>query len=573
MTDAKRVMITSALPYINGIKHIGNLVGSMLPADVYARYLRQTGREVIYICATDEHGTPAELAAREAGQDVADYCAEQHQVQKDIYEGFHIAFDHFGRSSNPSNHDLTQHFCTRLAENGLIEEHSIRQLYSPADDRYLPDRYVEGTCPHCGYEKARGDQCESCTRVLEPADLVTPRSAISGSTDLEVRETKHLFLKQSAMADRLRQWIDSHGDWPHLVTSIAYKWLDEGIRDRGITRDLSWGVPVNRPGFEGKVFYVWFDAPIAYIAATRDWAEQDPARRDWKSWWYDADETVHYVQFMAKDNIPFHTISFPATCMGSGEPWKLVDQLKGFNWLTYYGGKFSTSSKRGIFTDQALEEFPADQWRYWLMANAPEGGDSSFTFDRFADQVNKDLAHVLGNFVNRSMKFCAKKFGEQVPEAAAFGAAEEALVQELEPLIADYRKHMDAMEFRKAMAALRAIWAAGNGYLTEAAPWTTVKTDEAAAKTAINVALNLARLFAVLSHPVIPGASATIRAAFGEGEASDTGTPPLLPEGVRPALSALPAGTPFTPIPPLFQPIDGDRVAQLTEKYGAPEAG
>ncbi|MGW8882552.1 class I tRNA ligase family protein, partial [Streptomyces mirabilis] len=294
------------------------------------------------------------------------------------------AFDYFGRSSSQQNVEITQHFARKLNENGFIEERAIRQVYSPVDGRFLPDRYVEGTCPHCGYDKARGDQCENCTRVLDPTDLINPRSAISGSTDLEVRETKHLFLLQSKLQHEVEEWIATvSAEWPHLSTSIARKWLTEGLNDRAITRDLDWGVPVPADTWpelaaEGKVFYVWFDAPIEYIGATKEWADAvgDGESRDWKSWWYEADDTVRYTQFMAKDNVPFHTVMFPATELGVREPWKKVDVVKGFNWLTFYGGKFSTSQKRGVFTDAALEILPGDYWRYFLIANAPESDDS-----------------------------------------------------------------------------------------------------------------------------------------------------------------------------------------------------
>ena len=419
-----RHLITSALPYINGEKHLGNLVGSMLPADAYARHLRLCGEEVIYICATDEHGTPAELAARDAGLDVAEFCRINHELQRDLGERFGLSFDHFGRTSGIANHELTRHLADRLDAAGLIEERVISQIYSVADGRFLPDRYVEGTCPNCGYERARGDQCENCTKQLEPTDLIDPRSAISGSTDLEVRDSRHLYLLQSKLADQLRAWIDTKvGDWPTLVTSIALKWLDEGLEDRGITRDLQWGVHVDRPGFEDKVFYVWFDAPIGYIAATREWAELDPEHRDWESWWRldkGADD-VNYTQFMAKDNIPFHTLSFPATLIGSAEPWKLVDDLKGFNWLNYYGGKFSTSLHRGVFMGDALELLPADYWRWYLLSNAPESDDTSFTWELFGDSVNKELVGTLGNLVNRTVAQVTRHFGDVVPAGGEAG--------------------------------------------------------------------------------------------------------------------------------------------------------
>ncbi|MEM7188805.1 MAG: class I tRNA ligase family protein, partial [Pseudomonadota bacterium] len=288
-----RILITSALPYINGIKHLGNLIGSQLPADAFARMMRMRGHEVLLICATDEHGTPAELAAAKEGLPVDAYCTKYWQIQKDLADGFRLSFDFFGRSSSDRNHLLTQHMAGRLADAGLIEEVSEKQVFSHADNRFLPDRYIVGTCPNCGFDSARGDQCENCTKQLDPTDLINPRSAISGSTDLEVRETKHLYLKQSVMKDRLDDWIDTKTDWPVLSTSIAKKWLHDGdgLQDRGITRDLDWGIPVKKgaedwPGMEGKVFYVWFDAPIEYIAATAEWADatgQDDAA--WHRWW------------------------------------------------------------------------------------------------------------------------------------------------------------------------------------------------------------------------------------------------------------------------------------------------
>ncbi|SET21890.1 methionine--tRNA ligase [Oceanicella actignis] len=572
-----RILITSALPYINGVKHLGNLVGSQLPSDAYARVMRQRGHEVLLICATDEHGTPAELAAAKAGLPVAEYCARMHEVQKALADGFALSFDHFGRSSSARNHALTQHMAGRLAEAGLIEERMERQVYSRADGRFLPDRYIEGTCPNCGYDKARGDQCENCTKQLDPTDLVNPRSAISGSTDLEVRETKHLYLRQSAMRERLRAWIDSKTDWPVLATSIARKWLDdgEGLQDRGITRDLDWGIPVRKgtepwPGMEGKVFYVWFDAPIEYIAATAEWADatgQDDSA--WLRWWREdkGAHDVRYVQFMAKDNIPFHTLSFPVTLMGANfdgaEPWKLVDYIKGFNWLTYQGGKFSTSQGRGVFMDQALEILPADCWRWWLLANAPESSDSDFTWDAFQNGVNKDLADVLGNFVSRVTKFCRSRFGEQVPAGGAWGEAERALVEELRRRLAAYEAHWDALEIRKAAAELRAMWVAGNEYLQRAEPWARFKTDPETAAAAIRFALNLTRLYAIVSRPFIPQTSDRIFAALRLAPETERDWP----RDVEAALRALPEGHAFETPPTLFAKITDEQRAELEARF------
>ncbi|CAN5504467.1 methionine--tRNA ligase [soil metagenome] len=519
-----KFLITSALPYVNGVKHLGNLAGSLLPADIQARFRRQTGHEVLFLCGTDEHGTPAELAAQAAGLPVADYCARQHAVQADIYRRFGLSFDHFSRTSGEANRKLTQEIFLALDAAGFIEPRTIRQAYSATDGRFLPDRYVVGTCPHCGSPSARGDQCEACTRLLDPEDLVAPRSAISGATDIEFRETRHLFLKLSALEGRLRDWLGTRRDWPPLVQSIARKWLDEGLQDRCITRDLEWGVPVPKPGFEDKVFYVWFDAPLGYIAAAIEWSER------WRDWWQ-ADD-VRYLQFLAKDNVPFHAISFPAALIGSGLPFKLVDVIKGFNWLTFEGGKFSTSGQRGIFTDTALDACPADCWRWWLAANAPEGSDTDFTAERFVDGVNKDLGDVFGNLVNRCLSFAATRFDSTVPEGSPPGPLERQLATDLDAHLGRLREHHDALALRKAAEEVRAIWKLANAYLSEAAPWTAIKTDKARAAAIVHTGLDLVRVAALVAWPFIPFAAEEVLECLGENAGSPFDSPNL-PAGRR----------------------------------------
>jgi methionyl-tRNA synthetase len=564
-----RVLITSALPYINGIKHLGNLAGSMLPADVFARFQRAQGREVLYICATDEHGTPAELAAAAAGQDVRTYCDEQHQLQHDIGRAFGLSFDWFGRSSNPPNHRLTQHFAEVLESKGLIEERTDKMVYSVDDRRFLPDRYVEGTCPHCAFEKARGDQCDSCGNLLDPTDLINPYSVISGSRNIEVRDTRHLYLLQTRVEDRIRAWVDAKAaNWPQLTRSIAYKHLDEGLIDRGITRDLAWGIPVMkdgapRSGFEDKVFYVWFDAPIEYIGATVEWAEATGG--NWERWWRTdkgADD-LDYVQFMGKDNVAFHTVSFPATILGSEEPWKTVDRLKAFNWLNWYGGKFSTSERRGVFMDAAIEILPPDLWRWYLTANAPEGSDTAFTWEQFQSAVNRDLADVLGNFVNRIAKFAESKFGGVVPDGGEAGPLEIKLLADLDAGIADLTAQMEAIEVRKSAQALRALWVLGNEYLQAAAPWTAIKTDPDRAAVIVRTALNLVALYARLSAPFIPFAAEKIVTAFGLEEPLDWPR-----EGAAEALASLAAGRTIAAPDVLFRKIEDDQLAAWAEQFG-----
>ena len=566
-SENKRILITSALPYINGVKHLGNLAGSMLPADVYARVQRLLGHEVLYICATDEHGTPAELAAAEADLSVRDYCDQMHRAQAEAGAAFDLSYDWFGRSSGEATAKLTQHLSSILEQKGLIEARTSKQVYSNSDGRYLPDRYVEGTCPNCGYEKARGDQCDNCGKLLDPVDLIDPYSAVSGSRDVEIRETEHLYLKQSKMSDQLRDWVNAQDSWPPLATSIALKWLDEGLRDRSITRDLEWGIPVvdaegnPRPGFDGKVYYVWFDAPIAYIGATQDWAKANG--ESWERWWRtdQGADTVDYVQFMGKDNVAFHTLSFPTTLMGSGEPWKMVDTLKAFNWVTWYGGKFSTSQKRGVFMDQAMDIAPSDTWRWHLMANAPESSDAAFTWEEFQSSVNSDLANVLGNFVNRITKYAGSKFDGQVPSGGADGEHEAWVRDEIGQRLPAMIDHFEAREFRKALGEMRAIWAAGNEYLTRAAPWTHYKTDVDQAAVGVRMGLNLVALFGIVAQPIIPTTAAKILDAIG------------VPEDRRSWnfdgwSNGLPEGLPVQAPDVLFAKVEDAHIAEWAERFG-----
>ncbi|MGH6993288.1 MAG: methionine--tRNA ligase, partial [Caulobacteraceae bacterium] len=380
-----------------------------------------------------------------------------------------------------------------------------------------------------------------------------------------------LYLLQSKLQDVIRAWVETRAEWPPFARSIAYKHLDEGLIDRGITRDIAWGVPVTRhgaprPGFETKVFYVWFDAPIEYIAATQEWADARGA--DWRCWWRTdagAKET-RYVQFMGKDNVAFHTVSFPATLLGSGEPWKTVDVLKALNHLNWYGGAFSTSRRRGIFQDAALEILPADCWRWLLTASSPENADSSFTFEVLVSAVNRDLADVLGNFVNRVCRFCEARFEGRVPAGGEAGALEKKLYGEISERLAEITAQFEAIEIRKTAQALRALWAQGNEYLQEAAPWSAIKSDPVRAAVVVRTALNLAGLFARVSAPVIPFACERIAEALGEP------WPPTWPSGdVERELARLEPGRAIAAPEVLFRKIEADDIARWKERFGAEE--
>ena len=551
-----RILITSALPYAS-VKHLGNLAGSLLPADVYARFQRLQGRNVLFVCGVDCHGTPAELAAAAVGVPVADYCADQHKTQADIYRRFSLSFDHFGATSCQANADLTCDLFRRLDEAGFIEARSIRQIWSPADQRFLPDRYVVGTCPLCGYVSARGDQCDGCGRLLDPTDLVSPRSAISGATDLEEREERHLFLLQSKLASRLRDWIEGPGEWEPLTKSIALKWLDEGLGDRCITRNLAWGIPVPKAGFEHLKFYVWFDAPIGYLAFVKEWA--DAHGQDWRDW-LKKGPGRRFVQVLGKDNASFHTVNFPATIVGSGADIRLVDRIKCLNWLNYGGQKFSTSEKRGVFTDAALDEFPSDVWRWWLTANAPEGDDVSFSFPLFATGVNADLADNLGNLVSRVTKFTTAKFEGFVPTGGEPGPRETDVVDRAHALVASCTENLDAFRLRKACGDIRALWSLGNEYFANQQPWTVLKTDPERAACITRTALNLVALAAGVAAPVIPKTSALILDALG---LEVTGRWPDAD-----AFLTLSGGRRVVTPDVLFPKIAVERVGELEERFG-----
>ena len=558
-----KILVTSALPYINGVPHLGHMVGCLLPSDIYARFMRMMGNEVLYICGTDEHGTTSEVGALKAGMDVQAYCDMNHDRHAKTYKDFELSFDFFGRTSTEQNKEMTYHIFEQLDKNGFIDEKTIKQVYSIDDKMFLADRYITGTCPYCGYEKARGDQCENCTKVLEPTDLIDARSSISGSKNLEVRETKHLFLNLPKIEGELAAWLKTKEPfWPDVAYTIAQKWLKEGLQERCITRDLKWGFKVNKKGYEDKVFYVWFDAPIGYIGITKQWADEKPQERSWKDWWQNPKE-VRHVEFMGKDNVPYHAITFPATLLGTRENWTQVDFLKGFSYLTYEGGKFSKSENRGIFAEDAIKEFPADYWRYWLMSNAPEGSDASFTWELFAGSVNKDLNGVLGNFVSRVLKMTSSKLGNKVPEGGEYSKLEEDLIATLQQRVNDYIKYLNEMEFRKALAELRAIWVEGNNYISVAEPWTVIKDDEQKAKVILRACINLIRIFAILSAPIMTKVEQSMLDRLGAESVS------LKDFDVKKEMNALKGGEDFEVGDVLFERVTPERLEELKAKYGS----
>ncbi|MBQ3695966.1 MAG: methionine--tRNA ligase [Alphaproteobacteria bacterium] len=558
----KKYLITSALTYINGLPHIGHLAGAMLNADIYARFLRAKGEDVLFVGGTDVHGTKIEVAAQQEGLSIKEYIQKYHDAHTKIYEGFNLSFDAYGHTDSEANKELTYRIFNGLEKNDFILEKTTKRPFCPDDNQFLADSQVGGTCPYCGYEKAKGDQCENCTKLLEPEELKNPYSTVSGSHNIVFQETNNLFIRLDKMQEQITQWIESKkGIWTDIAYTTAKKWLKEGLQPRAITRDLKNGFAVPKPGYDDKVFYCWFDAPIGYIGITKEWADKDPANRHWEDWWLNPDEVTH-TEFIGKDNIPFHAIFFPGMLFGSKENWTQVSFLKATSWLNFIGGKISKSEHRGVFLDEALEEFPADYWRYWIPANSPESDDSFFGFDSFQSVINKDLNDVLGNFVNRVLKMTQANFGDVIPSPGPITDKEKELYNTLDDLIHKYTEQMDAIEFRKSLALLREIWTTGNNYIAQTEPWKVVKENKEYAATILYTALNLIRLFAHLSSPVMPTTAAKMLSIFGKETTFSWPT-----DTAENLLKTLQAGDRFQTIDPLFRKILDEEKEALKQKH------
>ncbi|MCT4552511.1 MAG: methionine--tRNA ligase [Alphaproteobacteria bacterium] len=564
--ENKKYLITSALPYVNGIPHLGHMVGCLLPSDVYARFCRNKDRETLYILGTDEYGTPTEVGALKEGMDVKEYCDKYFSIHKETYEKFDLSMDRLGRTTNEKHIKLVQDVFNELNKNGFISEKEIEQIYSIDDDMFLADRYVEGTCPKCGYEKARGDQCDGCGSLLNPTDLKDAYSTVSGSKNLEVRKTKHLFLKLSNMQKSVESWLDTRDGWSKTALSIAHKWLKEGLHDRCITRDLKWGVPVPLEGYENKVFYVWFDAPWGYVSISQEWAENTQDKDKWNDFWLpENEEDVKYIQFMGKDNVPFHSVFFPAEEISTDKKWKTTDIIKASNFLNFKDGKFSKSLGNGFSALDSIDQFPSDYWRYWLMANYPENDDTSFSFEKFSSDINSDLNNVLGNFVSRVIKFSLKNFSDYDEDIIELDFSEWD--NRLEKLVWEFDNLMDSLEFRKSMGKLREIWVLGNEFLENYEPWKVAKEDKAKAHAIMLKAINYVYLYALISNSIIPNTSNKILELLGKNK-EDIKFP--VESGIfnKEILFNIKSFKGINNIEEmLFSKVDNDKVEELSEKY------
>jgi len=504
----ERRLITSALPYVNNIPHLGNLI-QVLSADVFARYCRLAGYETLYVCGTDEYGTATETRALEEGITPRELCDRYHAIHRDIYDWFTIAFDRFGRTSVPVHTEITQHIFTKLHENGYINERVLSQPFCEKDQRFLADRYVLGTCPHCRYPDARGDQCENCGKLLDPIELINPRCSVCSTTPV-IKETKHLFIDLPAILPKLRNWIESaaeKGFWARNAVQMTYAWMRDGLKERGITRDLKWGIPVPLDGYRNKVFYVWFDAPIGYVSITADHTPE------WRSWWY-APKDVKLFQFIGKDNIPFHTVIFPSSQLGTGEEWTTLYHMSSTEYLNYEGGKFSKSKGVGVFGTDARETgIPADVWRFYVYYNRPEKSDSLFTWRDFQEKVNAELIGNLGNLVNRSLQFVSRFYGGHLPA----GQPDDELWAAIREAEAEIAGLLEKVEIRDAFRRIFALSSIGNKRFQDGEPWKGIKeTPEATASLIWNLTY-LVRDLAILVSPYLPTTADRISKTLGSG--------------------------------------------------------
>ena len=501
----KRTLITTALPYANGPVHIGHLAGVYVPADVYARFLRLNGKEVAMIGGSDEHGVPITIKAKDEGVTPQDIVDRYHKIIKDSFEELGISFDIYSRTTSDIHRDTASEFFRHLYDKNEFVEKTSQQLYDEKADQFLADRYVTGECPHCHNPRAYGDQCEACGTSLNATDLINPTSAITGNTPV-LRETKHWYLPLDKWESSLRKWIlEEHKEWKTNVYGQCQSWLDMGLQPRAVSRDLDWGVPVPVEGAEGKVLYVWFDAPIGYISNTKELYPET-----WEKWWKDSETRV--INFIGKDNIVFHCIVFPAMLKAYGDNYQLPDNVPANEFLNLEGDKISTSRNWAVWLHEYLKDFPGKQdvLRYVLTANAPETKDNDFTWRDFQTRNNSELVAILGNFVNRAIVLTHKYFQGILPAAGTLEEVDKSLMDEVAALKSEISERIETFHFRDALKKVMDIARAGNKYLQETEPWKVAKTDMERVKTILNVAINLCANLSIAIEPFMPFSAAKL---------------------------------------------------------------
>uniref|UniRef100_A0A6Q2ZDR8 Methionine--tRNA ligase, cytoplasmic n=1 Tax=Esox lucius TaxID=8010 RepID=A0A6Q2ZDR8_ESOLU len=558
----RNILVTSALPYVNNVPHLGNIIGCVLSADVYARYGRLRGWNVLYVCGTDEYGTATENKAREEGLTPQQICDKYHTVHASIYQWFQVDFDYFGRTTTEKQTQIAQNIFWRLHERGFLLEDTVEQLRCEMCQRFLADRFVEGTCPFCAYPEARGDQCDKCGKLINAVELQEPKCKVCNQTPV-VRSSKHLFLDLPKLEAPLEQWLEKSmgsGDWTANAKQITRSWLRDGLKPRCITRDLKWGTPVPHPDFSDKVFYVWFDAPIGYLSITANYTDQ------WEKWWKNP-EQVELYNFMAKDNVPFHSVVFPCSLLGAQDNYSLVNHLVATEYLNYEDTKFSKSRGVGVFGDMAKDTgIPSDVWRFYLLYLRPEGQDSAFSWADMAIKNNSELLNNLGNFINRAGMFVSKFFENCVP-AMDLQPEDKRLLALVGWELKQYISLMDKVKIRDSLKCILNISRLGNQYIQVNEPWKKIKggdTDRQRAGTVTGVSVNIACLLSVMLLPYMPTVCQTIREQLN---APPTVTATML-QGTGNFVCCLPAGHHIGVVSPLFQKLEADQIEDLKKRFG-----
>ena len=500
LENKEKILVTSALPYANGPLHLGHLAGAYLPADIYVRYQRLKKRNVIYICGSDEHGVPITIAAEKKGVSPKEIVDKYHKLHKESFEKIGMSFDNFSRTSLPLHHKISQEFFLKLHAKGYLSEQLVTQLYCEHCTRFLADRYVEGTCPICHSERARGDQCETCGRSLDQIQLIDPICVTCGNKPV-IKETKHWFINLKDLQPKIKSWLDTKTHWKENVRNFCEGWFKTGLEDRAVTRDLRWGIPVPLAGYEDKVFYVWFDAPIGYISSTVEWAKHIGQSNKWKDYWQN--EATRLIHFIGKDNIVFHAIIWPLILMGHGE-YVLPDNIPANEYLTIEGRKISTSRNYAVWLDEYLKKFPPDPLRYCLAINAPENKDADFSWRDFQQRNNNELADILGNFVNRTLTFLKKNFDNTVPQPGEYDDLDKEMLSRLNQAPDGIGKLFENFEVRKAVTTLMDLARFANKYFNDQQPWITIAQDRQKCATTFYICVQVIKGMAILMEPVLP---------------------------------------------------------------------
>ncbi|XP_074021010.1 methionine--tRNA ligase, cytoplasmic isoform X2 [Numenius arquata] len=558
----RNVLITSALPYVNNVPHLGNIIGCVLSADTFARYCRLRNWNTLYVCGTDEYGTATETKAVEEGLTPQEICNKYNAIHADIYRWFDISFDYFGRTTTPHQTMIAQDIFQRLLARGFLLQDTVEQLRCENCQRFLADRFVEGTCPFCSYEEARGDQCDKCGKLINAVELKNPQCKLCRGVPV-VKPTQHLFLDLPKLEERLEPWLEQSwatGDWTANACYITRSWIRDGLKPRCITRDLKWGTPVPLDGFRDKVFYVWFDAPIGYLSITANYTDQ------WERWWKNPQQ-VELYNFMAKDNVPFHSVIFPCSLLGAEDNYTLVNHLIATEYLNYEDGKFSKSRGVGVFGDMAKDTgIPADIWRFYLLYLRPEGQDSAFSWSDLMLKNNSELLNNLGNFINRAGMFVCKFFGGTVPNMV-LTPDDKRLLARVTVELRRYHQLLEKVRIRDALRCILTISRHGNQYIQVNEPWKRIKGDEKdrqRAGTVTGVAVNMASLLAVLLQPYMPSVSSAIQRQFC--------IPPDCCVLSHDFTCTLPPGHHVGTVSPLFQKLENDQVEALRKRFGGGQA-